>query len=59
MLNYCKTILSKVSFDRILFRKELRKALDMLLPSEKEELKRWCFDQFSDSHPQILIEQFC
>ena len=41
MLEYAKTILLKVSFDKILFEKELRKALRMLLPAELVQLKEW------------------
>ncbi|WP_081988155.1 hypothetical protein [Psychroserpens jangbogonensis] len=39
MFEYTKTVLSKVSFDATLFCKELKKALDRLLPYEIEELK--------------------
>lgn len=39
MFEYTKVILGKVSFDSTLFCKELQKALQRLLPYEKEELK--------------------
>ena len=39
MFEYTKTILKKVSFDVNLFCKELKKALQRLLPYEIEELK--------------------
>ena len=39
MFEYTKTILKKVSFDVDLFCKELKKALQRLLPYEIEELK--------------------
>ena len=39
MLEYTKTVLNKVSFDTSLFCKELKKALNRLLPYEIEELK--------------------
>ncbi|GMN04709.1 hypothetical protein MTsPCn5_00970 [Croceitalea sp. MTPC5] len=41
MLEYTKTILKKVSFDPILFVKEVKKAVSRLLPLEIEELKIW------------------
>ena len=41
MLEYTKTVLQKVSFDVKLFQKELKKAIQRLLPYEIEELKRW------------------
>jgi len=39
MFEYTKTVLAKVSFDSTLFCKELKKALNRLLPYEIEELK--------------------
>lgn len=39
MFEYTKTVLNKVSFDVNLFCKEVRKALQRLLPYEIEELK--------------------
>ena len=41
MFEYTKTVLNKVSFDVTLFCKEVKKALQCLLPYEIEELKIW------------------
>lgn len=41
MFEYTKTILKKVSFDSVLFCKEVEKAVRRLLPYEIEELKIW------------------
>ncbi|SHF56376.1 hypothetical protein SAMN05444483_101604 [Salegentibacter echinorum] len=41
MFDYTKTILNKVSFDSNLFCREVKKALERLLPHEIEELKIW------------------
>jgi hypothetical protein len=41
MLEYCKIILAKISFDKRLFRKEYRKTFSYLEPSEQGELKKW------------------
>jgi hypothetical protein len=41
MLNYCKTILKAVSFNRKLFKKEYKKALLWLSTAEGRELKYW------------------
>ncbi|GAB5525633.1 MAG: hypothetical protein Roseis2KO_35050 [Roseivirga sp.] len=41
-LDYYKLILSKVSFDQKLLRKEYAKALGMLNPPEVQELNKWC-----------------
>lgn len=47
MLKYNKTILSKVSFDRQLFEKELKKAIAFLsLREEIMELEKWCKTKF-------------
>lgn len=54
MLEYVKTILNKVSFDRKLFEKELVKAIKVLIQSELRELKKWCYDQFGDIYYSIL-----
>jgi len=41
MYDYTKAVLKKVSFDANLFCKELKKAMERLLPYEIEELKVW------------------
>jgi hypothetical protein len=58
MLEYVKTVLMKVSFDRTLFEKELRKALNLLLPSEIHEFKDWCYRKFSNSYEPVLNKYF-
>lgn len=52
MLEYSKTVLKKVSFDRKLFYKELKKAISNLLPDEIEELKLW-LQQFITDKPEL------
>jgi hypothetical protein len=54
MLEYIKIILQKVSFDRRLFEKELRKAIRMLMPAEVKRLKNWCYENYSAVHPSVL-----
>ena len=58
MLEYVKTILSKVSFDAMLFEKELRKAIVTLVKEELEELKKWCYNHFGDTYHFILNRCF-
>lgn len=58
MLEYFKTILKKVSFDRFLFEKELRKALRSLVPSEILLFRDWCYAQFSNNYLYILNKYF-
>jgi hypothetical protein len=58
MLEYVKTILNKVSFDRSLFEKELKKAIKLLIPAELIEFKEWCYDQFGHLYSPILNKHF-
>jgi hypothetical protein len=58
MLEYVKTILLKVSFDKMLFEKELRKALRTLVPGEAGQLKAWCYEQFSTLYRRVLNRVF-
>jgi hypothetical protein len=58
MLEYVKTILKKVSFDRKLFEKELMKAITSLLESEVSRLKAWCYRTFGQIHRSILNRCF-
>ena len=53
MFEYTKMILSKVSFDPNLFYKELKKAIDRLLPYEIEELKVW-LDDYTKNKPELM-----
>lgn len=46
MLNYCKTVLHKVSFDSFLFEKELTKSINWLNDNERQELIHWCKTEF-------------
>jgi hypothetical protein len=57
MLNYFKTVLSKVSFDARLFEKELRKAIKTLMVDELQELREWCYANFGN-HEAILNRNF-
>lgn len=58
MLEYFKTILSKVSFDSKLFEKELRKAIKTLVNKEVEDLKNWCYEQFGHIYGPVIDRQF-
>lgn len=58
MLEYVKLILEKVSFDKKLFEKELKKGLSMLIPDEVVELKKWCYAKFGKVYQSILNKIF-
>ena len=57
MFEYTKQILTKVSFDRILFKKELIKALRVLQKDERRLLKVWCLGTFA-AYSGIVVEVF-
>jgi hypothetical protein len=57
MFEYTKQILTKVSFDRTLFRKELIKALRMLKKDERRLLKIWCVATFA-AYSDLVIDAF-
>lgn len=57
-LSYSKMILLKVSFDVVLFEKELRKCLRLLLTHEIRELKQWCRATFPKSFRRIMSRCF-
>lgn len=57
MYEFSKQVLTKVSFDKILFQKELKKSVRWLKKEEVVALKIWClatFVQYSD----IINETF-
>ena len=58
MLNYVKTVLSRVSFDARLFEKELRKAIKLLIAEEVSDLRNWCYTNFGREHQAILNRCF-
>jgi len=61
MFSYTKTILERVSFDPLLFCKEVEKALKILLPYEIEQLTDWLFQYTQEKpelkHCQLLLNQ--
>jgi hypothetical protein len=58
MLEYTKTVLQKVSFNRELFSKELRKAFKWLQKEELILLQAWCLVTFSDTYKDVISEVF-
>jgi hypothetical protein len=52
MFTYTKNVLERVSFDPLLFYKEVRKALKVLLPYEIEQLRDWLL-KFTEEKPEL------
>lgn len=59
MLEYLELILWKVSFDRALFEKELRKGVAQLDTEELLLLEDWCHELFADRYHAVLNNIFC
>ena len=57
MLEFSKQILLKVSFDRNLFHKELKKSINWLKNDEIEKLKIWCLSSFI-IYKDLIVEVF-
>lgn len=57
MLRFCKTILHKVSFDKHLFRKELKKSTRLINKKEQMVLKIWCLTTFAN-YKDVILEVF-
>ena len=54
MFEYTKTVLEKVSFNAELFKKELEKAVNRLLPYEVKELIVW-LKEFTINKPELHV----
>ena len=50
--DYTKSMLENVSFDPSLFKKELRKSMKNLLPSEIEQLNIW-LEYYTNNKPDL------
>lgn len=58
MLSFVQQVLTKVSFDKELFRKELKKGLKWISPGERAILLTWCIAHFGQSHQDVIKEVF-
>lgn len=58
MFELSKKILEKVSFDKVLFRKELTKAFKWLKPEEKMLLMVWCLSTFGNKYGDVITEVY-
>ena len=57
-LEYSEQILEKVSFDRQLFEKELRKAIRLLTDADVRELRNWCLLHYQSVYLAIILACF-
>lgn len=52
MFDYTKSVLERVSFNQMLFSKELEKSIKTLLPYEMEQLREWLLN-FTIGKPEL------
>jgi hypothetical protein len=59
MLEFTKKILRGVSFDPLLFQKELHKALKWITDAEEvRKFQEWCITEFGAKYPVIIKKAF-
>lgn len=59
MIELTKKVLKKVSFDALLFKKELNKALKWINDAEEvKAFRKWCLVEFGAVYPLIIKEAF-
>ena len=58
MFELSKKVLTRVSFDKKLFRKELSKSLKWLKPKESLMLKAWCLATFGHLYKDVIQDVF-
>jgi hypothetical protein len=58
MLKYTETVLQKVSFNKVLFKKELQKSLRWLRKDEIIVLQTWCVLNFGSMYMDVINEVF-
>lgn len=58
MLEFCKKVLTNVSFDRVLFTKELHKAIKWVNKEDLQSLREWCVNQFGARYGDVINDSF-
>jgi hypothetical protein len=58
MLEFCKKVLTNVSFDRMLFLKELQKSIQWVKKDELAALREWCLNQFGHRYGDEINASF-
>ncbi|MCU0318528.1 MAG: hypothetical protein MUE88_00400 [Flavobacteriales bacterium] len=58
MMEFSKEVLQKVSFDKLLFKKELIKARKWVGQRDQLVLKAWCMATFGHMYKDVILEVF-
>ena len=57
-LEFYKTILEKVSFDQVLFKKELVKSIQWINTTDAKSLREWCIEMYGNKYSDIIQQAF-
>ena len=58
MLKFCKSVLEKVSFDQVLFKKELIKSIQWINTTDTKSLREWCIEMYGNKYSDIIQQAF-
>jgi len=60
MIQFSKTVIEGVSFDKFLFNKELRKLIVWFGNDEKQKaiFQQWCIQKFGNKYNEIIFDAF-
>lgn len=58
MLEFCKNILEKVSFDHLLFKKELTKSIQWVNAADAKHLRDWCIETYGYKYYAVILQAF-
>ena len=58
MLDFCKTVLTRVSFDQRLLAKELKKSFKWLSREDAESLRQWAMAQYRHKYSHLIATTF-
>ena len=52
------SILEKVSFDQVLFKKELVKSIQWINTTDAKSLREWCIEMYGNKYSDIIQQAF-
>ena len=58
MLEFCKSVLEKGSFDQVLFKKELIKSIQWINTTDGKSLREWCIEMYGNKYSDIIQKSF-
>jgi len=58
MLEFSKSVLQKVSFDHLLFKKELSKSIQWMNKNDLKHFREWCIKMYGTRYAKIIHQAF-